>query len=89
MATSTRTSSGRTGRKLRCLRLKQCKRTKTIVDFLRGLGVSVVNAWKTALSGKGWWRLAGSPAAAQAMSNQWFESLGLVNLVQQYGTLQE
>jgi RNA-directed DNA polymerase len=75
-------------RKLRCLRLKQCKRTKTIASFLHGLGVPVVNAWKTALSGKGWWRLAGSPSATHAMSNQWFEDLGLVNLVQRYATLQ-
>jgi RNA-directed DNA polymerase len=75
-------------RKLRCLRLKHCKRTKTIADFLTGLGVSGVNAWKTALSGKGWWRLADTPAVHTAMSDQWFTSLGLVNLVQRYGTLQ-
>jgi RNA-directed DNA polymerase len=75
-------------RKLRCLRLKHCKRTKTIADFLSGLGVSMLNAWKTALSGKGWWRLAGSPSALHAMSDQWFASLGLVNLTQRYVTLQ-
>jgi RNA-directed DNA polymerase len=75
-------------RKLRCVRLKQCKRTKPIRDFLHRQGVSLRNAWLTALSGKGWWRLSGSPSAAQAMSNQWFESLGLVNLVQRYATLQ-
>jgi RNA-directed DNA polymerase len=71
-------------RKLRCVRLKQCKRTKPMMDFLRRQGVSLRNAWQTALSGKGWWRLADSPAAKQAMSNQWFESLGLVSLVQRY-----
>jgi RNA-directed DNA polymerase len=75
-------------RKLRCVRLKQCKRAKAIVDFLHRQGVSLRNAWCTALSGKGWWRLAGSPSAAHAMNNQWFESLGLVNLVQRYVTLQ-
>ena len=75
-------------RKLRCVRLKQCKRTKPIMEFLRRQGVSLRQAWLTALSGKGWWRLAGSPSASQAMSNQWFESLGLVNLVQRYVTLQ-
>jgi len=75
-------------RKLRCVRLKQCKGTKTICEFLRRQGVSLRNAWLTALSGKGWWRLAGSPGATQAMSNQWFEELGLVNLVQRYVTLQ-
>lgn len=75
-------------RKLRCVRLKQCKRTKPIMDFLRRQGVSLRNAWLTALSGKGWWRLSASPSATQAMSNQWLESLGLVNLVQQHATLQ-
>jgi len=75
-------------RKLRCVRLKQCKRTKALKDFLHRQGVCLRNAWIAALSGKGWWRLAGSPPAAEAMSNQWFESLGLVNLVQRYATLQ-
>jgi len=75
-------------RKLRCVRLKHCKRTYSIMDFLHRQGVSLRQAWCTALSGKGWWRLAGTPAATQAMSNQWFASLGLVNLVERYGTLQ-
>jgi RNA-directed DNA polymerase len=75
-------------RKLRCVRLKHCKGTKTIANFLSRLGVPMRTAWCTALSGKGWWRLAGSPGATQAMSDQWFESLGLVNLVQRYVTLQ-
>jgi RNA-directed DNA polymerase len=62
--------------------------SRAIVDFLHRQGVSLRQAWCTALSGKGWWRLAGSPSAAHAMNNQWFESLGLVNLVQRYVTLQ-
>jgi RNA-directed DNA polymerase len=75
-------------RKLRCVRLKQCKRSKPIADFLIRLGVPGWSAWMTAMSGKGWWRLAGSPTATHAMNNQWFEGLGLVNLVQRYATLQ-
>jgi RNA-directed DNA polymerase len=75
-------------RKLRCVRLKQCKGTKTIADFLSWLGVPRWNAWITARSGKGWWRLADSPSVKSAMNNQWFESLGLVNLVHRYVTLQ-
>jgi RNA-directed DNA polymerase len=75
-------------RKLRCVRLKQCKRTEPICDFLHRRGVSLRNAWLTALSGKGWWRLSGTPSANQAMGNQWFGELGLVNLVQRYETLQ-
>jgi RNA-directed DNA polymerase len=76
-------------RKLRCVRLKQCKRAKAIKDFLARQGVCLRNAWIAALSGKGWWRLAGSPPAAEAMSNRWLASLGLVSLVQRYVTLQE
>jgi len=75
-------------RKLRCVRLKHCKRSKPIADFLTRLGVPAWTAWLTAKSGKGWWRLAGSPCATHAMCNRWFESLGLVNLVQRYVTLQ-
>ena len=75
-------------RKLRCVRLKQCKGTKTIADFLRRLGVPNRTAWCTALSGKGWWRLAGSPGVTSALTDQWFTSLGLVNLVQRYVLLQ-
>jgi RNA-directed DNA polymerase len=40
-------------RKLRCLRLKQCKRRKPIADWLRKLGVPEWRAWILALSGKG------------------------------------
>ena len=75
-------------RKLRCVRLKQCKRTKALADFFRRHGVLERTSWTTALSGKGWWRLAGSPAANQAMDQRWFDSLGLVNLLQKYATLQ-
>jgi RNA-directed DNA polymerase len=74
-------------RKLRCVRLKHCKRVGTLADFFRSHGVSDRSAWVTALSGKGWWRLAGSPAANQAMDHRWFQSLGLVNLVQKYARL--
>ena len=70
------------------MRLKQCKGTKTIADFLSRLCVPTWNAWRTALSGKGWWRPAGSPSVTHAMTDQWFQSLGLVNLVQRYVTLQ-
>jgi RNA-directed DNA polymerase len=74
-------------RKLRCVRLKHCKRSKTLADFFRSRGVPEWNAWVTALSGKGWWRLAGSPVAHQAMNQGWFDSLGLVNLAQRHARL--
>jgi RNA-directed DNA polymerase len=71
-------------RKLRCLRLKQRKRTGSIAEFLHQLGVPKWRAWIGALSGKGWWRKSGSPPAMEGMTLAWFESLGLVSLVQRY-----
>lgn len=71
-------------RKLRCLRLKQCKRPKPIADWLRKLGVPEWRAWILALSGKGWWRRSGSPPAMEGMSNRWFESQGLMSLLSRY-----
>jgi len=75
-------------RRLRCYRLKQRKRRYAIATFLRDLGLPAWRAWPLAWSGKGWWRKAGSPPAAEAMSIQWFENAGLVSLVQHYATLQ-
>ncbi len=70
--------------RLRCLRLKQCKRTKTIADFLHRLGVPKRRAWIGALSGKGWWRSADTPPVHEGMSAAWFESLDLVSLAERY-----
>lgn len=74
-------------RKLRCLRLKQRKRAKPIADFLQSLGVPARRAWLLALSGKGWWRKAGSPQAHEAMTVAWFREQGLVSLSVRYATL--
>jgi RNA-directed DNA polymerase len=75
-------------RKLRCVRLKQRKRAKSIADFLQSLGVPEWSAWILALSGKGWWRKAGTPQANQAMSIAWFKANGLVSLAERYVELQ-
>jgi RNA-directed DNA polymerase len=75
-------------RKLRCVRLKQCKRAKTIADFLTSGGVPAWRAWLLALSGKGWWRRSASPPANEAMSLQWFAKLGLVSLQAHHAALQ-
>jgi RNA-directed DNA polymerase len=70
--------------RVRCVQLKQRKRAKPISDFLRSCGVPAHLAWLLALSGKGWWRKAGSPAAHHAMSTTWFAGLGLVSLTVRY-----
>jgi RNA-directed DNA polymerase len=74
--------------KLRCVRLKQRKRRKSIADFLCSLGVPARRAWALGLSGKGWWRMAGSPQACEAMSLAWFSSQGLLSLSDRYTALQ-
>jgi RNA-directed DNA polymerase len=74
-------------RKLRCVRLKQCKRTMTVAQFLQDGGVKERQAWILALSGKGWWRKAGSPQAAGAMPNKWFERQGLLSLADHHAVL--
>lgn len=71
-------------RKLRCYRLKQRKRAKSIADFLRENGVPEWRAWLLALSGKGWWRMAGSPQASEAMPIEWFQKMGLISLTNRY-----
>lgn len=71
-------------RKLRCYRLKQRKRTKSIADFLMEQGVPEWRAWLLALSGKGWWRMSSTPQAHEAMPIQWFQQIGLINLTNRY-----
>jgi RNA-directed DNA polymerase len=74
-------------RKLRCYRIKQRKRKKSIADYLMALGVPCERAWTTAGAGRGWWRLSGTPAVQEAMDNEWFSGLGLVNLSQRWMAL--
>lgn len=71
-------------RRLRCFRLKQCKRVMGIVRFLRKEGVEEKLSWQTALSGKGWWRLSNSPATNMAMNDFWFAKEGYYSLSANY-----
>jgi RNA-directed DNA polymerase len=75
-------------RKLRCVRLKQRKRAKSVADFLQSQGVPEWSAWILALSGKGWWRKSGTPQAHQAMDIAWFRAQGLVSLSERHAELQ-
>ena len=74
-------------RKLRCYRLKQRKRGKSISGLLRKMGVSAKSAGRVGSSGKGPWRLADCPPVHKAMSVRWFQSQGLVSLVAKYDCL--
>lgn len=74
-------------RKLRCYKLKQCKRAFTLKRFLESRGVDSWQSWLLALSGKGHWRKSGCPQVPQAMSNKWFDEVGLYNLTLNYDRL--
>jgi group II intron reverse transcriptase/maturase len=74
-------------RKLRCYRLKQCKRVIGIVRWLRKQGVEETLCWRTALSGKSWWRLSNSPASNIGMNNRWFTEHGYYSLYDNYQAL--
>jgi RNA-directed DNA polymerase len=74
-------------RKLRCFRMKQCKRTITLQRFLESMGVKKWQSWILALSGKGHWRKSNCPQANQAMGNLWFDEKGLFNLTLNYARL--
>lgn len=74
-------------RKLKCFRLKQCKRKIGIVRWLRKLGVEETLSWRTALSGKRWWRLSNSPALNIGMNKMWFAQQGYYSLSENYKSL--
>lgn len=71
-------------RKVRCYRLKQLKKPHTIAKTLIKMGVPEWSAWLVALSGKGLWRLSGTPQLNTAMNLKWFETLGLKSLLKIY-----
>lgn len=72
-------------RKLRCYRLKQCKRALSIAKFLNKLGVPWNRSWTTAGSSKGWLCLSITPAAHEGMNLKWFRQTGLYSLTANYG----
>ena len=74
-------------RKLRCYRLKQRKRGRSLAGFLQHLGAAPSLAHRLASSGKGWWRLSLARPVHQAMSKDWFATQGLTSLVIKYGEL--
>jgi RNA-directed DNA polymerase len=74
-------------RRLKCFRIKQCKRVIGVVRFLTKLGVEKTLSWRTALSGKGWWRKSNSPALNIGMNNRWFLEQGFYSLTENYKQL--
>lgn len=74
-------------RRLRCYRLKQCKRAIGTMRFLHKLGIPKARAWTTATSRKGWWRRSLTPASHEAMNKEWFDNEGVYNLSYHYSVL--
>ncbi len=74
--------------RLRCVRIKHCKRTKPLFDFLKRQGVPTRRAWMGAASGRGWWRTASCPPITEAMPIAWFKGQGLITLTERYLALQ-
>ena len=60
---------------------------KEVIPLLRKQKGFLDEMTLLAQSGKGWWRLAGSPPATEGMSVAWFESLGLISLTARYEQL--
>lgn len=87
MSKKMETIDGWIRRKLKCFRLKQCKRRIGIVRWLSKLGVEETLSWRTALSGKGWWRLSNSPALNIGMNKMWFVQQGYYSLSENYKSL--
>ena len=74
-------------RRIRMCYWKQWRYPRTKVRKLRKLGVNLNWAIKHAISRKGYWRMARSPAMRTAMSNKWLEQQGLLSLKQLWGAL--
>lgn len=75
-------------RKLRCYRLKQCKRAVGIARFLLERGIKPDQAWTLGGSGKGWWRISLSPQAHRAMGKKWFMEIKYAGFAEQYMKLE-
>jgi len=66
-----------TRRRLHCVLWKQWKRGRVRFKELRARGIGKALAAKTAGSAHGPWRLSNSRALAYALTNAYFDSLGL------------
>jgi len=68
-------------RKLRCLYWRQWKRSHTRAKNLMKRGLGEVRSWKSATNGHGPWWNAGASHMNEAFPKKFFDSLGLVSLL--------
>lgn len=71
-------------RRIRCFRLKQCKRPIGIARHLMKLGVPERRSWLLALSSKGWYAKSNTPQSNEGMDLKWFASIGLFDMYAYY-----
>jgi len=71
-------------RRIRCFRLKQCKRAIGVSRFLIRQGLPEWRSWLLALSSKGWYRKSNTPQCHEAMNLAWFNEMGLFDLYENY-----
>jgi len=71
-------------RRIRCFRLKQCKRAIGVSRFLIRQGLPVWRSWLLALSSKGWYHKSNTPQCHEAMNLVWFQELGLFDMYTSY-----
>ena len=64
-------------RRLRCYRLKQCRRKYTIYKLLHGLGMPEHQSWYVAMRSQGWWDMSNRLTVRLALNNEWFAQKGL------------
>ena len=67
-------------RKLRCYKLKQCRRKYTIFNLLRKLGIAENTSWNVVMYSQGWWNMTTKVAVNHAMNVKWFARQGLQSL---------
>lgn len=69
-------------RRLRCYRLKQCKKTIGIVRYLESIGVPTNKSWNAAYwRNENWWKMTLYQPISKAMGNKFFYELGLRSLL--------
>ena len=71
-------------RRIRMCYWKQWRKTRTKVRKLIKMGTSQRTAILTALSRKGYWRLARTLATHTGMTNKWLQEQGLISIKEQW-----
>jgi RNA-directed DNA polymerase len=75
-------------RKLRCVLWRQWKRPATRGRYLIRRGLTAERAWRSAYNQRGPWWNSGASHMNAALPKSWFDSLGLVSLLDTVQRLQ-